>query len=75
MAENESKKAAPVAENTKPADDFPLTLDEFCARLSTTDKRVSLIGGFHVHCRVKQMVQAREADFRREYHAFAGLPA
>ena len=26
---------------------FPLTLDEFCARLSGTDDRVELIGGFH----------------------------
>lgn len=31
----------------KADDAFPLSLDEFCARLSQTERRTELIGGFH----------------------------
>lgn len=70
---NEKQKPAPKADKVQ--GDFPLALNEFCARLSATDKRVELIGGFHLHCRTKGLNGARESEFRREFGAFAGLPA
>lgn len=56
-------KEAAKAEQTE----FPLTLEEFCSRLSLTDKRVELIGAFaHVETaegRVKDVESAYAARF------------
>ena len=54
--------------------EFPLSLDEFCARLSTKDRRVALIAGFHAHARERGMTTAREADFRNAWDAYRVLP-
>lgn len=41
----ETTAAAPV-QLGEPAD-YPMPLDEYCARRSATDRRVELIGAFH----------------------------
>jgi hypothetical protein len=63
---------------TEPAiveDGFPLTLDEFCARLSNTDKRVELIGGFHHSERAAGHAKDTEAAFQSRFVAFTKLSA
>ena len=53
-----------------------ITLDEFCKKLSLSDKRVELIGGFfHYMKHQKKMERATAAQFNNEYAAFCKLPA
>ena len=58
-----------------PADDFPLSLDEFCTRLSATDKRVELIGAFNHVEKLSGMRQDTEGNFRARFVAFVSQPA
>ena len=53
----------------------PITLDEFCLRLSKSDKRVELIGGFHHSETSTGVVKDAEAAFKARYDAFANKPA
>lgn len=55
--------------------EFPLTLDEFCARLSTTDKRVELIGAFHSIEKVAGRVKDLESAYATRFSAFINQPA
>lgn len=51
-----------------------LTLDEFCARLSSRDKRVELIGGFHfVETKAKRFKDA-ESQYQARFEAFVNKP-
>lgn len=56
------------------AESYPVTIDEFCRRLSRSDRRVELIGAFHAdekrHARVKDM----EANYRSRFDIFAKRP-
>jgi hypothetical protein len=61
--------AAPVPGN------YPLSLDEFCTRLSTTDKRVELIGAFH-HAEINAgRSKDTESAFASRYFSFCNQPA
>lgn len=52
------------------ANEFPVTLDEFCARLSADDKRVELIAAFHHD----ETAAGRLRDLEGLYHSrFADL--
>lgn len=63
--------AAPVQEV---ATSFDVSLNEFCARLSATDKRVELIGGFHhVEAKAGHLTDA-EAGFMERFVAFCNQP-
>lgn len=53
---------------------FPISLDEFCSRLSATDKRVELIGGFHHDQRSVGNLTATEAEFLELFTQFAQRP-
>lgn len=53
----------------------PITLDEFCMRLSQTDRRVELIGGFAHSERAAGHFKDLESEFQRRYVAFANQPA
>ena len=53
---------------------FPLHLDEFCARLSATDKRVELIGGFHHTERVAGRTQDLESAYADRFAEFVSRP-
>lgn len=59
----------------KSADAFPLSLDEYCMRLSASDRRVELIGGFAHSERKNGKLSDMEANFARRFVAFAGQPA
>lgn len=54
--------------------EFPLTLDEFCTRLSATDNRVELIGAFfHVET-AAGTVKDTHSVFASRFTAFATKP-
>ena len=51
-----------------------LTLDEFCTRLSASDRRVELIGAFHfVETRAGRFKDA-ESGYRARFAAFVNKP-
>ena len=55
-------------------DHYPLTLDEFCQRLSTTDRRVELIGAFeHMEKRAGHLKDI-ETAYRSRYEKFVNQP-
>lgn len=51
---------------------IPLSLDEFCSRLSRKDKRVELVGAFHFDMKRRGMTWAQEAEFATAFHDFTG---
>lgn len=51
-----------------------LTLTEYCIRLSRTDRRVEMIGGFNHSERVAGNVKDTEANFARRYDEFINKP-
>ncbi|MGR9107809.1 MAG: hypothetical protein ACU843_12840 [Gammaproteobacteria bacterium] len=56
-------------------DDFPVTLDEFCRRLSVKDKRVEMIGGFHFDEKLAKRVKDMESAYMKRFEAFTKRPA
>lgn len=62
-------------ETAAPAQDVSLTLDDFCRRLSETDKRVALIGGFHAEEKASGRTKDRESAYRARYADFIKRPA
>jgi hypothetical protein len=71
MATEQTGEAPAAADNSS----FDLTLQEFCTRLSQTDKRVELIGGFEHSERVAGRLKDSEARFANRLAAFANQPA
>lgn len=64
-------KAAPA----DPVDtSVPLTLEEFCARLSKSDKRVELIGGFFADAKKRGHRKDYDVGFLRAFEAYASRP-
>jgi len=51
-----------------------LTLDEFCARLSKTDKRVELIGGFYADAKKCGQYKDVDVGFLRAFAEYADRP-
>lgn len=54
---------------------FPVALDEFCQRLSTTDRRVEMISAFHHWARAQGLLKASESEYQARYAEFATHPA
>ena len=71
-----AKETVIPVENT-PAEvgEFPLTIEEFCARLSKTDRRVELIGGFYAVESAAGRVKDLESAFAARYTKFINQPA
>lgn len=69
-SETPPTSAAPNA-----ATELPVTLDQFCADLSRSDRRVALIGGFHYSERRAKHVRDTPSAFAKRYKTFAGQPA
>lgn len=55
--------------------EFPLTLDEFCSRLSSTDKRVELIGGFYATEKATGRIKDIESRYAARFADFINQPA
>lgn len=66
---------APVAATSAVVEAYPLTLTEFCTRLSTSDRRVELIGGFEHAERTSGRVSDLEVNFAKRFAEFANQPA
>lgn len=83
MAKNDTQAVQPdvTAENVPAAEtiaeqaEFPLTLEEFCIRLSVSDSRVELIGGFENQERLAGRVKDIESNFAGRFQAFVNQPA
>lgn len=73
MAKDNSP-AKPVVQQAAQKD-FPLSLDEFCARLSQTDRRVEMIGAFNAAEKAAGRVKDTEQAFNARYVAFINQPA
>jgi hypothetical protein len=75
MAKATQPEAASVpAQPVEPAE-YPLTLEEFCSRLSTTDKRVELIGAFaHEEIRAGR-IKGLASEYEARFRAFVTKPA
>lgn len=75
MAKNQDEQPVkPDVVSPAPAD-FPLSLDEFCQRLSATDKRVELIGAFHYFEKVAGRTQDTSDKYTARFEAFVNQPA
>lgn len=53
----------------------PLSLNEFCIRLSTKDKRVEMIGGFEHSERVAGRLSDTAENYAARYAKFLNQPA
>lgn len=51
-----------------------VTLEEFCTRLSTSDRRVELIGGFHASEAAAGHIKDAESEFHARFNAFVNKP-
>jgi hypothetical protein len=51
-----------------------ITLEEFCTRLSMSDRRVELIGGFHYTEVAAGRIKDAESEFQSRFTAFATKP-
>lgn len=67
--------AQPVAVAARADQALPMSLDEFCRRLSVTDKRVELIGAFFATEESAGNVSDTAADFAGRYDQFINKPA
>lgn len=72
---SKSLDSAPVADAPVQEQQIPLSLDEFCQRLSATSRRVALIGGFHAWAKAQGMVKDVESTFQAAWTRFISLPA
>lgn len=66
-----TKKDTPETSNPAAPE---LTLDDFCARLSSTDNRVELIGGFHFVEKQAKRFKDSESAYRSRFEAFVNKP-
>ncbi|MCW5602591.1 hypothetical protein [Nitrosomonas sp.] len=57
----------------KPSD--VITVDEFCTRLSATDRRVEMIGAFNHVEKKAGRIKDTEENFRSRFDAFVNQPA
>lgn len=72
MAEEKQKQAAAKAA-ANPV--IQVTLDEFCARLSSSVKPPELLGGFELVERVAGRTQDTEDAYKSRFAAFVNMPA
>ena len=61
-------------DETPVAESEPLSLDEFCMRLSKTDGRVELIGGFYADAKKRGQMKDIDTGFLREFDAYSSRP-
>ena len=56
-------------------DELPLSLQEFCTRLSLTDQRVELISGFEMDERIAGRLKDTDSGYSKRYQDFINRPA
>lgn len=73
MSKNETP-AVDLAKAPSVAPAEQMMLEEFCTRLSKTDKRVEMIGGFHYTEVAAGKIKDTESAFKSRFEAFATKP-
>lgn len=68
-------KQVPAEETAIQPEADAVTLEEFCLRLSNTDRRVEMIGAFHSEERRAGRVKDAEDAYSVRYQAFVNKPA
>lgn len=71
--EEQPQVAEPKAETAAP--EITLSLDEFCRRISTKDRRVEMIGAFHHVEKAAKRIRATEPEFQKRFETFCNAPA
>lgn len=73
MTEDDPITQTPATDEDDGNRAIPLSLDEFCGRLSRRDRRVELIGAFHFWMtHQRRMTFATEPEFQTAFHDFTG---
>ena len=67
-SDSEASFSTPVSEEE-------IALDAYCGRLSESDRRVELIGGFEAYCRGAGLLKAAPAVFDGTFLLFTNRPA
>lgn len=70
-----AKQSPETVVSAQPEQEQALTLDEFCTRLSMTDRRVELIGAWHFTEKRAGVVKDTESAFKARFIDFATHPA
>ena len=70
-----SKTEAKTAAQPQVVAEDDITVDEFCTRLSKTDKRVELIGAFHFDEKQAGRIKDADSAFSARFVEFANKPA
>lgn len=74
-ASEQSSETAPRENQQNHSPEAAITLEEFCVRLSNTDKRVEMIGAFnHGEMRAGR-IKDTESNYRSRFDAFVNKPA
>jgi hypothetical protein len=68
------EKAHEAAPEKEPETAAPIPLGEFCSSLSSHDKRVELIAGFHSDELRENRLHDVESAYRERFAAFADRP-
>ncbi|MDP3327202.1 hypothetical protein [Parvibaculum sp.] len=75
MAKNQGNTAPATVETPASAPEtFPKTVDEFCAELSVSEKRVELIYAFSQDEKNNGRVKDMAENYRSRFEAFATKP-
>jgi hypothetical protein len=70
-----TKKSMLVDAPVKQEDNFRLSLDEFCTRLSAEKVSPEMIGGFHHWQLAEKQTTGSDADYKAAFDAFVNQPA
>lgn len=68
-------EAQTIIEQVNSIDEFPQTIDEFCASLSQTDRRVEMIGAFHGAEKRAGRIKDTRTAYGARYNDFINAPA
>lgn len=66
---------SPPVEVIPVSNEIPITLDEFCQRLSETERRVALLGAFHFEMKRQKRQTGLSSDYHAAYATFINAPA
>lgn len=69
-----SRKSIPIIPQ-ETTDEFPLTIGEWCGRLSQTDRRIEMISAFYSKMKKSGYHKNYAQFFAVQYHQFISQPA
>ncbi|ENE5752093.1 hypothetical protein ACFLMW_003840 [Salmonella enterica] len=75
MSKSTKTASAEVMTKAEAAAEFPQSLQEFCTRLSLTEKRHALIAGFHYTEKAAGRLSDQPSAYAKRYAEFLNTPA